>query len=139
MQNFNIRLTTINDYPELVTWWKWHRWSSPPTIELLDNLKFGVMISKDGKNICAGFLYFTNAKAFGLMEYIISSPQIKESDIRKQALKLLIASLVDIANKKGMHTIITFVKHQNLINTLSDCGFVKSADNYSSMVFKYNS
>lgn len=137
--NFNVRLTTINDYPELVTWWKWHRWSNPPSIELLDNLKFGIMICQGSTNICAGFLYFTNARAFGLLEYVISNHKVKDKTIRKEALKLLIASLIEVANKKGMHTIVTFVKHPNLINTLNDCGFVKSADNYSSMVFTHNS
>lgn len=137
--NFNVRLTTINDYPELVSWWKWHRWNNPPSIELLDSLKFGIMISKGSENICAGFLYFTNAQAFGLMEYVISNHKVKDRTIRKEALKLLIASLVNIAFEKQMKTVITFVKHPNLINTLSECGFVKSAEGYNSMVIKCNS
>lgn len=137
--SFNIRITTTNDYPELVTWWKWHRWSNPPSIDLLDNLKFGVMISQGPINICAGFLYFTNARAFGLLEYVISNHNVKNKTIRKEAIKLLIVSLTEIANNKGMKTIVTFIKHPNLIDTLTECGFTKSAEGYSSMVFKHSS
>lgn len=137
--SLTIRLTNINDYQELVNWWKWHRWSNPPSTELLDNLKFGIMISNETENVCAGFIYFTNAKAFGLLEYIVSNPNVKNRAVRKEALKLLIASLCNVANKKGMSTIITFVKQPNLINTLNECGFIKSAEGYSSMVFKHSS
>ena len=98
--SFNVRLTTINDYPELITWWKWHRWSNPPSIELLDNLKFGIMVSQGYENICAGFIYFTNARAFGLLEYVISNHKVKNKAVRKEALKLLVAPLIDIAKKK---------------------------------------
>lgn len=130
----NLRITNLDDYSELVSWWKWHRWSNPPTIELLDNLRFGIIISQDSVNICAGFIYFTNARAFGLLEYIVSNPNVKDRSVRKEALKLLIGSLCEVANQKGMSTIITFVKHPSLINNLNECGFVKSAEGYNSMV-----
>jgi hypothetical protein len=39
----NIRLTTPEDYIELKEWWRWHRFPPPP-IDLLDNLRFGIMV-----------------------------------------------------------------------------------------------
>lgn len=130
----NIRLTTHQDYSELSDWWKWHRWSNPPTIELLDNLKYGIMVSNEQQNICAGFLYFTNARAFALLEFIVSTYKVKDKTKRKDALELLIASLLDIAKKRGVKTIFTSVRHPSLIQRYKDCGFVITSKNSNEMV-----
>ena len=134
MSTLKIRLTTENDYTELYDWWLWHRWSKPPSKELLDNLKFGIIISHNNENVCAGFIYFTNARAFGILEYIISSYKIKDKTIRKEALELLIITLMDIATKKNVKTLFTFVKHESLVNRLKHCGFVVTSDNYKGMI-----
>lgn len=133
-QNLNIRLTTAEDYPELVEWWKYHRWSSPPSIELLDNLKYGIMISNDQENICAGFLYFTNANAFGLLEWIVSTYKVKDKAIRKEAITLLIASLMNTALKNGVKTLFTSVRHSSLIEHYKACGWVITSKNSNEMV-----
>jgi len=83
---FDLRHTTIEDYQELCEWWDFWRWKDgKPSLDLLDDLKYGLMVSMDGKNICSGFIYFTNAKQFGLLEYIVSSPFEKNREIRKEA------------------------------------------------------
>ncbi len=98
MPKFELKLTTKNDYEELSDWWFWHRWSTPPTIELLDNLRFGLMVNHNNENICAGFIYFTNAKAFGLIEYIVSTYKVRDKELRKEAIEFLISGLIELAN-----------------------------------------
>ena len=134
MQNLQVRLTTKEDYPELVEWWKYHRWGTPPSLELLDNLRFGIVISLDGENICAGFIYFTNAKAFGILEYIVSTYKVRDKKIRSEALKLLLLSLCDIAKQKGVKSVISFIKNDNLINHYKESGFVSGGSGYTSMI-----
>lgn len=128
------RLTTIEDYPELVAWWKYHKWKEPPSIDLLDNLRFGVMVSVDGVNICAGFIYFTNAKAFGLMEYIVSSYIVRDKAIRKRAIRHLIATLLKVAESKEVKVVLSFLKSEHLINHYKFCKFEEGGKSYTSMI-----
>lgn len=134
MSHLQIRLTQKKDYHELYDWWMWHRWSNPPTLELLDDLKFGVMISLGEENICAGFLYFTNAKAFGLLEFIVSSYKVKDKMVRSDALKLLIYSLCDIAKKKDIKALFSSVRHESLIQHYKDCGFIITSKNSNELI-----
>lgn len=131
---FKLRLTTLEDYPELYDWFKWHRWSNPPTIELLDNLRFGLMVSYKGENIFAGFIYFTNANAFSLMEFIVSTYKFKDKAIRKEAIEFLILSLIELAEKKGAKVIFTYLKNTHLINHYNNCGFNVSTKNNIEMI-----
>lgn len=132
--DLEIRLTTIEDYQELVDWWKWHKWSVPPSIELLDSLKYGIMISLNNQNLCAGFIYFTNASAFALIEFIVSTYKIRDRDIRSQAKKLLIVSLMDVAKKQGVRTLFSSVRHEALIKDYIDCGFTITSKNSNELV-----
>lgn len=131
----DIRLTNTSDYPELCDWWKWWPgWSAPPSIELLDNLKYGIMISLNNQNICAGFIYFTNARAFCLLEYVISSYIIKDREIRKEAKTLLLCSLIEMANKQGVKTIFSSVRHEALIKDYVNCGFIVGSKGTSELI-----
>ena len=134
MSQLQIRLTQKKDYYELHDWWKWHRWSTPPSLELLDDLKYGIMISHNGQNVCAGFLYFTNAKAFALLEFIVSSYRIKDKKVRGDALKLLIYSLCDIAKKKDIKTLFSSVRHEGLIQHYKDCSFIITYKNSNELI-----
>lgn len=128
-----IRLTQPQDYPLLQQWWKWHRFSAPP-IDMLDNLRFGIMVYDGETQICAGFLFFTNAKAYGLLEYIVSNPEVKEKNTRKQALILLINTLIEMAQSKGVKTLYSSLKNQNLIQHYTQCGFLTGSTNTTEMI-----
>ena len=137
MADFNLRLTKLEDYPELSDWWNFWRWGDgKPSVDLLDDLKYGLMVSNGTENICCGFIYFTNAKSYGLMEYIVSSPKIKDKKIRKEALLFLIECLKGFAKKNGVKTIVSYLVNDNLINKYIDCGFVKGDTNATSMICK---
>lgn len=131
----NLRLTTIDDYTELCDWWNWWpSWDIPPTIDILDNLKYGIIISYNNQNVCAGFIYFTNAKGFGLLEYVVSTYKVKDKSIRKEALELLIVALLDIAKKQGVHTVFSSLQSDHLIKIYKDCGFQTGSQNTTEMI-----
>jgi len=134
-KKLQLRFTTKKDYPSLSDWWDWWRWKeAKPSIELLDNLKFGMMVSNETQDICAGFIYFTNASAFCLMEYIISNPAIKDRELRRSALIFLICSLQEFAKKNKVKVIFSSVKNPNLIKTYQECGFMVGSNNSTEMV-----
>ena len=130
-----IRLTTPEDYIELKEWWMWHRFPPPP-IELLDNLRFGIMVHNDTENICSGFIFFTNAKQYGLMEYIVSTYKVRDKQLREQALILLIDSLIQIAKSKGVKVLFSSLKNQNLKKHYLKSGFIEGSTNTTEMICK---
>ncbi|MDO6737118.1 hypothetical protein [Wenyingzhuangia sp. 2_MG-2023] len=136
MFNLKARLTTIEDYPELVEWWKFHRWSVPPSTDLLDDLRHGIIISLDGENICAGFVYFTNARAFGLLEFIVSTNKVRDKDIRAEALHTLIEVLKQAAKNKGVKMLFSSLNNPKLVQHYLDCGFVIGSENTKEMTCK---
>ena len=124
MNTLKTRLTTKEDYRELVSWWKWHRFT-PPTADMLpNNLKDGVMVSLDGVNCCAGFIYRTPS-SFCWCEYIVSNPEVKDKKIRTEALTLLINSITELSKNMNFKIIFTSVKNENLINKYASCGYLK--------------
>lgn len=134
---FDLRHTTIEDYQELCEWWDFWRWKDgKPSLDLLDDLKYGLMVSMDGKNICSGFIYFTNAKQFGLLEYIVSSPFEKNREIRKEALSFLIESLKGIAKRNEVTTLISYLVNDSLINKYMEAGFIIGDQNATAMICK---
>jgi len=127
------RLTTREDYPELVEWWKFWRFR-PPTIEMLPNLmNDGIIISENGVNIFAGFIYRTPS-AFCFMEFIVSNPSIKDRKLRKEALSFLIEVISQLASKMGFKLVYSSIKNESLINHYLDNGFVKGSLNCTEMI-----
>jgi hypothetical protein len=131
---FNIRALTENDYPELCKWWKFFRFSAPQKEYLPNDGLGGIMVTKDGIDICAGFLYFTNSK-LSWLEFIVSNPDYRESD-RKDAIVFLISELTEIAKRKGFSAVFTSVKHQGLIKHYEACGYSKGSNNTTEMIIK---
>lgn len=135
MKNLQLRFTKKEDYPELSNWWNWWRWKdSKPSLELLDNLKYGLIVSNETENICAGFMYFTNANAFALLEFVVSSPKIKDKSLRKESQIFLICSLLEFAKKQGVKVIFSSVRNPNLIKTYQECGFILGTENSNEMI-----
>lgn len=135
--NLQLRFTQKQDYTELCQWWGFWGWEkSKPSLDLLDNLKYGLMVSENGVNICSGFIYVTNAKKFGLLEYIVSNPNVKNRDLRKSALIHLIECLKQLAAKYGIETLISYLLNDSLINKYLECGFVIGDKNATAMICK---
>lgn len=127
MSNFEWRYLKESDYETLVEWWKWFRFPAPHKSLLPNNGLGGVMIIKDGVEVCAGFLFQTNS-AFCILEYIVSNPNYRNKD-RKQAIEKLIEVIGNIADELGYYVMTSFVNNQNLIKTFEETGFIKGSNN----------
>jgi hypothetical protein len=117
-----VRFLNEGDYDVLSSWWKDWRWTPPPRDFLPQDATGGVMVSKDGIEICAGFIYFTNSKT-AIIEFIVSNFQYKNKD-RKEAIEFLINTLTELAKEtNGCKYIYTSLKNQNLLNSFAACGY----------------
>ena len=111
----NTRLLKEEDWETLCKWWEsWPKWVNPPKSFLPDNGTGGLMVEKDGRSICAGFLYMTNYDAV-LLEY-------RDSD-RKDAIELLITSAEELCKKLGKVHMFSIGRNRHLINTHKKLGW----------------
>jgi hypothetical protein len=128
-----VRFLNDDDYKTLSSWWKDWRWMPPPIDMLPQNGKGGIMVYKDGIEICAGFVYFTNSKA-AWIEFIVSNFHYRGDD-RHEALEFLINSLIEIIKQTGdFKYIYTSLKSKSLIDRYSNCGFQKGDSNCQEMI-----
>ena len=122
-----LRTLTEQDWNTLCNWWEaWPKWVNPPKSFLPDNGKGGFMVEKDGKPICAGFIYLTNSDAV-LLEWIVSDPEYRESD-RKDALELLITGAEAACKKVGKKHMFTIGRNRHLIDTHKKLGWSVDPD-----------
>lgn len=129
---FSVRFLKEDDYEVLCQWWKAWRWTAPPRDFLPENGTGGIMVQKDGVNIVAGFVYFTNS-AIAWSEFIISNFDYKDKD-RKEAIKILIYELNELSKSKGSKYIYTVVKNQNLKKIYEGMGYSNGSVKVDEMV-----
>lgn len=132
---FKVRKLNKSDYDKLIGWWSWFRFPAPPQECLPDNGECGLMISKDGIDVGAGFIYFTNS-AMAWIEFIVSNPEYKNKD-RQQAIEVLIVELTEICRSKGCKVVFTSIKNENLINRFATAGWVKGGVGTTEMVISF--
>lgn len=129
---FKIRYIRDEDYETLCEWWEWHRFPAPLKICLPDNGNNGLIISKNGVDICGGFVYQTNSK-MAWIEYIVSNPKYRESD-RNEAINYLIEMLCNLAKEQGFLVAFTSIKNESLIKRYEDSGFLKGSGGTLEMI-----
>lgn len=130
---FNIRLLKESDYEEtLVNWWKDWRWTPPPQDHLPNDGAGGFMVSKDGVDICAGFVYYTNSK-MAWCEFIVSNFKYKDKD-RSEAIEFLINAICQTSKEAGYKSVWVCLLNNSLISKYENCGFVKSSSNCTEMI-----
>ncbi len=131
---FNIKELNPSDYEDvLVGWWKDWDWQAPPKDFLPENGEGGLMVLHDDKPICAGFMYVTNSKV-SWVDWIISDKKIKNKKLRHEAVKFLVSTLTDICSKSGGF-IYALLRHEGLIKTYEDLGYIKG-DSYTHEMIK---
>ena len=122
-----LRTLTEQDWDTLCNWWEaWPEWVNPPKSFLPDNGKGGFMVEKEGKPICAGFIYLTNSDAV-LLEWIVSDPEYREDD-RKDALELLITGAEAACKEIGKKHMFTIGRNRHLIDTHKKLGWSVDPD-----------
>lgn len=129
---YKIRVLNDEDYSTLKKWWKFWRFPSPPKEYLPEEGKGGIMLTKNGVEVCAGFIFFTNSK-MAWVEFIVSNPYYREDD-RSELIQSIIIEIAEIIKNKGYKVIFTSVKNESLINHFESVGFMKSANNTTEMI-----
>lgn len=114
------RKISVSDYNNiLVKWWKDNGWTTPPT---LDYLPEGYMVSNDGKDAYAGFIYYTGTK-IAWFEFIVSNYHL-EPTLKRGCLEKLIDVVSIIAKDKGVDVLFTSTNNMGYCNSLKKNGFV---------------
>ena len=133
-KKYNLKCFTLleEDYENiLLKWWKDNRFTPPPKDFLPQNGKGGIIVTDENQYpICAGFIYNTDSEV-AWMEYIVSNFEVKDKELRRQAIEYLIYSLSQNTNKKY---IFSTIKNQNLIKRFVNCGFVTGSEQTTEMV-----
>jgi len=121
-----LRKLTDQDWDTLCKWWdSWPEWINPPKNFLPNNGKGGLMVEKNNKPICAGFIYLTNSDAV-LLEWVVSDPEYREND-RKEAIELLITGAEAACVEMGKKYMFSIGRNKNLIKTHKDLGWKADA------------
>ena len=134
---FDVRMLIDGDYENILCkWWKTWRWTPPIKDLLPQDGNGGIIVSKDGVDICAGFLFLTNSKT-AWSEYIISNFEYKDKD-RHEAIEFLINTLSYMAKDKGYTYVYVSLKNNPLIDRYTNCGYSKGSTGCTEMIKKIN-
>ena len=90
------------------------------------------MVSSNGVDVCAGFVYMTNSKV-AWIEFIVSNFHYREKD-RKETIEFLINSLLEVCKQKGLLYAFSTLKSPSLIGMYENCGFQKGSTNTTEMI-----
>lgn len=128
-----IRFLTDTDYDNtLVKWWEDWRWTAPLKECLPENGTCGMMVTSNGVEVCAGFVYFTNSK-MAWVEYIISNKEYRGED-RSDCIEFLINTLCELVKDKGFSYIYASIKNNHLVKKYNNCGFISGDSNCQEMI-----
>lgn len=133
MFNLKYRQLTENDYSDfLIKWWTDNRFTPPPIDFLPNNGKDGIVVydADTNTNIAAGFVYITNSEV-AWVEYIVANFEVKDKELRKQSIELLIKQLALSSGKKYL---FSSLKNPNLIKHYLNSGFVVGSQNTTELL-----
>lgn len=113
------------DYDMLTKWWKFWRFTPPPFENLPTS---GVIVNKDGVDLCAGFVYFTNSKMCWI-EFIVANPDVKQKEDRIEAIMNVIDILCSVGKNNGYGLAYASLKNYNLEDKYLESGFILGSTN----------
>jgi len=135
MDIFNIRKLNESDYEDILTkWWADWGWEAPSKDFLPNNATGGLIVFDGDTPVCAGFVYITNSKV-AWIDWIISSKTYNKKPHRRDAIKLLVSSLTEVAKETGFKYAYALIKNNSLIGMYEEAGYIKG-DVYSSEMIK---
>lgn len=105
-------------YETICSWWRKHDWPEVPLSHLPPT---GIVVTAEGKPVCAGFIYLTSS-AFCLFEWIVADPDAEKST-RSACLDKLIESAKDLSKRMGAEHIFMSIKGVGLQWRLEKHGF----------------
>ena len=129
------RAVKYSDYDKLKGWWDFWKFPAPAVAALPkydDELTTGLMVSSNGIDICAGFLYETNS-ALCWVEFIVSNPDSGKEE-RSKALSLLIDEFTEEAKRLGFGAIFASIKHPSLLKKYIKAGYTLGTTNTNELI-----
>ena len=116
------------DYNEVCQWWEAWGWPILPPAFLP---KTGIIISNQGVNLCAAWLYRTDSAACWAENYIANKAAPR--DLRQGSMEFLIEELVNEGKKEGFLLMLSSIKHKGLIKKLKANGFAEDDKEMSNL------
>ncbi len=106
---------SLQDYKTIQKWMQGYSDFTTPEAWLSDT---GFMID----NHACVFLYTTNSK-IAYLEFLIGNPEIKDKDIKNEALNKVIEHAMKIASNIGYKFIFAFIEKEYVENRFIDLNF----------------
>lgn len=121
------RVNNGADYPKLKLWWELRKF--PPAIQEFMP-PTGFMVQWNGQDICAGFLFISDARV-ACMANFVSDPAV-EKEVRSQCVDRLIEELVRYSKRRGMGLLTCSTNLKSVMARFEKHGFIKTDVNVSS-------
>lgn len=131
----DIRIAKHIDYEMLKDWWRFWRFPAPPIpfLPRYEEDSFnGLIVSRNGKDLAAGFLYETNSKMCWL-EYIVTNPKTTAQE-RDEAISILLSELSTSAKHLGYDVMFSSIKSESLISKYVKSGFIEGSKGASELI-----
>lgn len=125
------RITEYDYNNTLKEWWKQWRWSAPSLDFLPED---GIIVSYDGTDVCACYIYNTSSKVLW-MEFIISNMDVKDRGVRDLSMSYMFQVVKGIAVSYEKKYIMCNTKNQSLVNRLSETGYQKGSESVTEMIY----
>lgn len=106
------------DHALVAQWWKAWEWPVMPPESLPP---IGFIISNEGHDVCAAWLYRTDSN-IGWLEWYITNKSAPKS-AKTGAIEYLIEIASETALQIGLGVLFSGVNHKNLIRKLESSGF----------------
>lgn len=131
---FNVRSVKEEDYDGLLKkWWSDWRFTRPPK-EFLP-MSSGLIVSYEGVDVCACFIYNIDNAPVAWMEFVISNFEVKDRELRKNALEFMYEFVKQVCTINDKKFIFVNAKSQYFQNGLKASGFKEGTDNVKEMIY----
>lgn len=116
-------------YEDICYWWSLYNW---PGVNLNALPKTGFIV----EGFAAGFLYKTDS-TFAIMEFIVGNKNADKNQ-RREAIDLVIKSLINEAKNTGYELIFSSIEHPNLMKIYEENGLMKTDTNMTNYIWRNN-
>lgn len=129
----NVRYINDKDYDTICGWWKSHNMKPISKNILPDNGRGGIIVSYDGINVCAGFLYLTNSDVSSI-EFVVTNKNFKKNKVKNKCLDELFIQLIKLAKDSGSSIIFTSIRNKNIQKKSLELGFICSDEKINNYI-----
>lgn len=117
-----IREFTVEDYEQVSEWWKGHGWDAVP-LQILP--KLGIVVSDNGMDICAVWLYMDNSVGVCMLEWFVANPDATGRQVYK-CEKLAQKFMEERALEMDYGVMMTTCKQESLARVHEKNGYLRT-------------